>query len=172
MYLYQKGLLKKWYEAYKAGYEDDPTGAKAIEKVIGKPLAKIEADWLKWAAKIESVPVRLAADQAYIGVQLAKQVDGLKILRIVPGSAADLGGLKVGDIIVKLDGRRMADSGELLRTVTAHEVGDKVKIEFRRGGKYKTITVKLGAVPSDLSSLQWPARKVKYGNQLARNRAA
>ncbi len=172
MYLYEKGLLKKWYDAYKAGYEDDPTGAKAIEKVIGKPLDKIEADWLKWARKLKDVPLRLSANQAYIGVQLAKQVDGLKILRIVPGSAADRGGLKVGDIIVKLDGRRMADTGELLRTVTGHDVGDKVKIEFRRGGKYKTVTVKLGAVPRDLSWLRWRAKKVKYADQLARNRAA
>ncbi|MDP6046183.1 MAG: PDZ domain-containing protein, partial [Phycisphaerae bacterium] len=172
MYLYEKGLLKKWYDAYKAGYETDRTGAKAIEKVTGKSLEKVEADWLKWADKLKDVPLRLSAKQAYIGVQLSRQIDGLKILRIVPGSAADLGGLKTGDVIIKLDGRRMADTGELLRTVTAHKVGDKVKIEFRRNGKYKTITIKLGAVPSDLSWLRWRSKKSKYGTEPARNRAA
>ncbi len=45
----------------------------------------------------------------------------------------------------------MVDIGELLRTVTSHKVGDSVKIEFRRGEKYKTVTAKLGAVPNDLA---------------------
>jgi len=152
MYLHEQGLLKSWYNAYTAGYEDDETGAKAIEKVTGKSLDKVEADWLKWIGQLNDVPLRLAAEQAYIGVQLARQVDGLKIIRVVSGSAADKCGLKTGDVIMKLDGRRMVDTGELLRTVTLHKVGDKVKIEFRRGEKYKTVTAKLGAVPSNLNS--------------------
>ena len=150
MYLYEKGLLKKWYDAYTSGYEKDRTGADAIEKVTGKSLEKAEADWLAWVAKIKNVPLSLAARQAYIGVQLARQVDGLRIMRVVPDSAADKAGLKDGDVIVKLDGHRMADMGELLRTVTSHKVGDRVKIEFRRGQEYKTVTAKLGAVPNDL----------------------
>ena len=152
MYLYSKGLLKKWYDAYTSGYETDDTGAKAIEKVAGKPLDKVEADWLAWVAKLKNVPLRLSVKQAYIGVQLARQVDGLRIVRVVPRSAADKAGLRSDDVIIKLDGRRMVDIGELLRTVTSHKVGDRVKIEFRRGEKYKTVTARLGAVPNDLTS--------------------
>ncbi|MBL7221856.1 MAG: PDZ domain-containing protein, partial [Phycisphaerae bacterium] len=95
---------------------------------------------------------RLSVKQAYIGVQLARQVDGLRIVRVVPRSAADKAGLRSDDVIIKLDGRRMVDIGELLRTVTSHKVGDRVKIEFRRGEKYKTVTARLGAVPNDLTS--------------------
>jgi hypothetical protein len=177
MYLYERGLLRKWYDAYTSGYEDDRTGAKAIEKVMGKSLDKVEADWLVWAGKLKDVPLRVVARQAYIGVQLARQVDGLRIMRVVPGSAADRAGLKNGDVIVKLDGRRMADMGELLRTVTSHKVGDKVKIEFRRGGKYKTVTARLGAVPSDLMSgrrrpPRRPPRRPAPRTQPAKKKAA
>jgi len=152
MYLYARGLLKKWYDAYTTGYETDDTGARAIEKVTGKSLKQVESDWLEWVAKLESVPLHLRARGAYIGVQLSRQVDGLRIIRVVPHSAADRAGLEDGDVIVKLDGRRMVDIGELLRTVTSHKVGDRVKIEFRRGKEYKTLTAKLGAVPNDLMS--------------------
>ena len=176
MYLHAKGLLKKWYDAYTSGYETDETGAKAIEKVTGKSLKKVEADWLAWVAKLKEVPLRLSARQAYIGVQLARQVDGLRILRVVPRSAADRCGLENNDVIVKLDGRRMVDIGELLRTVTSHKVGDSVKIEFRRGDKYKTVTAKLGAVPKDLTSTRRrrpPRRhKGKPRTQPAKKKAA
>jgi len=173
MYLHEKGFLKKWYDAYASGYQADPTGTKAFEKVLGKPLDKIEADWLKWVRELKSVPLRLSAKQAYIGVQLARQVDGLKIIRVVPGSAADKGGLKNGDVIVKLDGRRMADTGELLRTVTSREVGDKVIIEFRRGGKYRKVTATLGAAPKDLwSPRRWRPKKPESRTRPAGKKAA
>jgi len=176
MYLHEKGLLKKWYDAYTSGYDKDDSGAKAIEKVTGKSLDKAEAAWLAWVAKLKDVPLRLAARQAYIGVQLARQVDGLRILRVVPRSAADKAGLKDNDVIVKLDGRRMVDIGELLRTVTSHKVGDRVKIEFRRGEQYKTVTAKLGAVPNDLMSTRRrrPTRRrnTKPRTQPAKKKAA
>ena len=173
MYLHEKGLLKKWYDAYTSGYEADDTGAKALEKVTGKSLKKAEADWLAWAAKLKDVPVRLSARQAYIGVQLGRQVDGLRIIRVVPRSAGARAGLKAGDVIVKLDGHRMVDIGELLRTVTSHKVGDRVKIEFRRGEEYKTVTAKLGAVPNDLMPRRRePPRERKPRTQPAKKKAA
>ena len=172
MYLHEKGLLRKWYDAYTAGYEKDPTGAKAIEKVTGKSLKQVEADWLVWVRRLKDVPMRVKVRQAYIGVQLTRQVDGLKILRVVPGSAADKCGLRGGDVIVKLDARRMVDIGELLRTVTSHKVGDRVKIEFRRGGKYKTVTATLGAVPKDLMSRRRTAPKPKPAERPGKKKAA
>lgn len=51
-YVHEKGLLKKWYEAYVAGYKDDPTGARALEAVFGKKLADIEKDWVEWLLRL------------------------------------------------------------------------------------------------------------------------
>lgn len=52
LYLFEKGVLKKWYDAYTAGFAGDPTGGKAMEKALGKPLAQIEADWLEWVVAL------------------------------------------------------------------------------------------------------------------------
>jgi len=167
MYLHEKGLLKAWYDAYTAGYDKDKTGAVAIAKVMGKPLEKVEADWLKWVGKVKSVPRRLAPKQAYIGVQLERQFDGLRIVRVVERSAAAKAGLRADDVIVKLDGRRMVDVPELLRTVSSHKVGDKVAIEYRRARRYATVTATLGAVPTNLVPAPRPVPKPKPKTQPA-----
>ena len=172
MYLHERGLLAKWYDAYTAGYAADKTGAKAMVQVVGKPLGEIEADWVEWVRTVKGVPRRLSPKQAYIGVQLAKQADGLQILRVVTGSAAAGAGLKSGDVITKLDGRRMVDVPELLRTVTSHTVGDRVKIEYRRAGRYATVTATLGAVPERLAPAPRPKPKPKPQTQPAQKKAA
>ena len=172
MYLHEKGMLRKWYDAYTASYAKDRTGIKAIEKVFAKPLARIEADWLAWVPTVKSVPRRLVARQPYIGVQLARQFDGLRIIRVVRGSAADKAGLEAQDVLIKLDGRRMVEVAELLRTVSAHKVGDKVKIQFRRGTKYMTVTATLGAVPTRLIPPPQPKPKPKPETRPAKKKAA
>jgi len=144
MYLHEKGLLKKWYDAYADGYEDDKTGAGAMEKVLNRKLPDIQADWLKWVRKQASPPLRLAAGSAYIGVRTRGQVDGLRILETVPGGGAEKAGLKPGDVIVGVDGERMIDSAALLQFVSSHKPGDRVEIRYRRDGKYDAAVVTLG----------------------------
>ncbi len=151
MYLHQQGKLKAWYEAYTGGYEQEKTGAAAMEKVLGKPLAEVEADWLAWVRKLKPPPRSLPAKHAYIGVSVAGLADGLRIRRVVPGSGADNAGLGVGDVIVSLDGQRVMDPGKLLRIVDKHKVGDKIKIRYRRDGQYRTAAVTLGAMPERLA---------------------
>jgi hypothetical protein len=147
MYLFERGLLKEWYDTYTAGYAQDPSGARALEEVLGKDLAKIEAEWRDWVLGREAPPVRLVPHQAYMGVLVRSQVDGLRIMRVVPGSGADKAPLHVGDLIAKVNGRRVADPAALLSLVDQCEVGDTLTIEIRRGGKYRTVDVTLGAMP-------------------------
>ena len=40
MYLYSKGLLRKWYEVYMDSFKDDPSGGKALEAVLGEKLMR------------------------------------------------------------------------------------------------------------------------------------
>ena len=49
MYLQQKALLKRFYAAARDGSADDPTGLKALEKVIApRKLADFEQEWRAW----------------------------------------------------------------------------------------------------------------------------
>ena len=147
MYLHEKGLLKKWYDTYQAGYDDDRTGAKALEKVLGKKLARIEADWKTWAAALDPPVLRLPPKHAYLGIQLRAGIDGVQVIRVVPGSGAHKAGLKADDVIFTVDGERTIDPGQLMAIIYEHEVGDKVPVRYRRDGKYKNTAVTLGAMP-------------------------
>jgi len=161
MYVYEKGLLKQWYDAYAAGYEADPTGIKALEKVFDKKVAQIEADWKKWVAELPAPPLQFAANHAYVGVRVSAVVDGLRIVQIVPGSAADKAGLKVGDVISGIDDERVVDPDDLLLLVDAHKVGDELQIQYRRDGQYATVAVELLPMPATLPRLEEPQPKTR-----------
>ena len=82
------------------------------------------------------------------------QVEGVFVLRVEPGSAAELSGLRAariapdgtfvaGDIIVGLDGRAVAGVGELLGRLDDYKVGDTVKLQVRRNGGTAEVPVTL-----------------------------
>ena len=50
LYLWEKGWLRPFYDAYKATYDADPTGRAALEKVSGKALPTFQEDWRLWLA--------------------------------------------------------------------------------------------------------------------------
>ena len=158
MYLHHKGVLKQWYDAYKAGYDADRSGAKAMEKVLGSKLSDIEADWKKWVLGLPPPILRLPPKHAYLGIQLLAAIDGVRVMRVVPGSGADRAGLKVDDVIVQVDDERTIKPAELMDLVYTHEVGDEVRVRFRRDGKYHDATVTLGALPEPAKSTK-PSRQ-------------
>ena len=49
LYLQRKGLLKKYYRAFRENVDDDPTGLETLKEVIGrKTLEQFEEEWRKW----------------------------------------------------------------------------------------------------------------------------
>ena len=148
MYLYSKGLLGKWYGAYVEAYESDNTGQAAMEKVLGKKLDQIEKDWHEWAMDQKPALTRLPPDSAYIGIQLRQATDGVEIMLAVRGGGADKAGLKVGDVILEVDGERVFEPEELMNVVHERNAGDTVKIRYRRDGKYAESAVTLTRMPA------------------------
>ncbi|MFL5826786.1 MAG: S1C family serine protease [Thermoleophilaceae bacterium] len=73
---------------------------------------------------------------------------GALVEKVESGQAGESGGLKVGDVIKKIDGRTVADSTDITAAVSNHAPGDKVKIEIQRNGQSKTLTVTLGTRPA------------------------
>jgi hypothetical protein len=67
LYLYDQKLLRKWYDTYKAGFDEDATGKKAIEKVTGRTFEDFEKDWTAWMLARKPVPMSTGADGVTIG---------------------------------------------------------------------------------------------------------
>lgn len=66
---------------------------------------------------------------------------------VVNGSPADKGGLKEGDVIVKLGGDDVTAASSLPSVVAKHKAGERVEVVVMRDGKKQTLTVMLEEVP-------------------------
>ena len=78
---------------------------------------------------------------------------GAGINSVMPGSAADNGGILPGDIIVSVNGQSILRSGDLPHIVGLIEPGKSIKIVVYREGKQKKLTVKVGALEGDEDAL-------------------
>jgi hypothetical protein len=100
-------------------------------------------------------PLVFPAPRAALGILLGpdrdKHKDGVEILSVSPGGAAEEAGLKSGDVIIEIDGRSLAREGErdphekLLSYIREVEPNQKVRLKYRRDGK--THEVELAARP-------------------------
>jgi putative serine protease PepD len=85
---------------------------------------------------------------AYLGVGIASASNGVQITQVRPGTPASDAGLKTGDVIVRFDGHKVTNAGELGQAVDAKRPGDSVSLTYTRNGSTHTVTLKLAVRPS------------------------
>lgn len=74
-------------------------------------------------------------------------VVGVYIKSIDDFSAAEKAGLKAGDVIVEVEGKKITKMDELNEIKNSHKIGDQIKLKVNRDGNEKEITVTLGEQP-------------------------
>jgi S1-C subfamily serine protease len=96
--------------------------------------------------------------RAYLGVagraqplspRLAAQLGrarGLRVVEVVPRSAADIAGLRPGDVIVELDGHAIQTAGDVQHLMMAEVVDRFAVLRVVRDGELRTVT----AIPAEL----------------------
>ena len=89
--------------------------------------------------------VTIQAIDAEAAEALNAAVDrGALITESVPGSAAEDSGLKVDDIIIGVNDKKITDASELRNAIGLMGSGEDVDIEYIRNGKTRTTVAKLG----------------------------
>lgn len=83
-----------------------------------------------------------------------EDINGLYVQNTIKGGAAEEAGLKAGDIITKIEGRTINSSSDLQERVARLRPNDKVKLNYKREGKEKEITVTLKAEEATKSSMK------------------
>ena len=66
---------------------------------------------------------------------------GVTVSSVVAGSPADQAGLKVGDTITSVDGKRVSKGSELVADIASRKPGSKVNLSFLRNGKNQETSV-------------------------------
>ena len=66
---------------------------------------------------------------------------GVTVSSVVPGSPADTAGLKVGDTITSVDGKKVTKGTELVADIASRKPGSKVTLNFLRNGKTQDTSV-------------------------------
>ena len=69
--------------------------------------------------------------------------EGLYVANVVPGSAAELGGIKTGDVITGADGKEVKTASELNEIRDSKKIGEELKLDVYRDGKNITVTIYL-----------------------------
>jgi serine protease Do len=68
---------------------------------------------------------------------------GALVSQVEPDSAGAKAGLKIGDVIVAFNGKKVEDAGQLQVMITQQTPGTRVELEVRRDGKTMTVPVTL-----------------------------
>lgn len=112
--------LKLGGEAEGMGFAIPINEVKAKLDVLSKPI-------LTLGIKVREVNKEISKE--------TNLPEGLFVAEVVPYSSAEKSGIKVGDVIVKFDGKKIKTFDELKEIKDSKKEGDKVKIELIRDGK-------------------------------------
>lgn len=110
-----------------------------------------------------------SVERGYIGVVIqdltpdlartfnVKDVKGVLVAEVSKDSPAEKAGLKQGDVIVELNGKRVEKVGPFRNRVALIAPGTKVQIVVLRDGRRKSLTVEIGKLPSATQKPAVPA---------------
>ena len=94
-------------------------------------------------AQIGITPMTLTSELASrFGINAS---EGAIINSLTSGGAAEKAGLKVGDVIIKVNNESIASASDLVLAIRSHSPNDEVEVTYLRDGKEETTKVKLGA---------------------------
>ncbi|MFE3035374.1 S1C family serine protease [Streptomyces canus] len=64
---------------------------------------------------------------------------------VTPGGPGDRAGLRAGDVITAVDGRRIHSGDELIVRTRAHRPGDRLQLTVKRDGRERNLSLALGS---------------------------
>jgi S1-C subfamily serine protease len=122
---------------------------RAAREVAELSTKMREEAWAKYEPKLDMVSQR-----SMLGINIGDshgrgdtQTDGVRIVSVSPGGAAEEGGLKANDVILSIDGKplhsekKTSAQEQLLAQMRQVEPGTQVTIEYRRDGNVQTTKV-------------------------------
>lgn len=146
LFLFERGALADWWARYEQTYSKDPSGLTALEQTLGMPTASIDKALRAWLLDLPEVAEEIKAGMASLGVELSLgRGDGPRVAKYLPGGRARDAGLRLGDVIVAIDGASTRTIDDAHRLLGERQAGEEVEVRLRRGRLWLTLRVPLVA---------------------------
>lgn len=116
--------------------------ANAVKQITGRLIADGKVVYPFFG--ISSVPVTQdVAAQAGLTA-----THGVYVAEVTAGGPAEAAGIKVGDVILAIDGQTVDEQHSFVEVLFLHKPGDAVKADIQHGDKTSTVSVTLGERPA------------------------
>jgi serine protease Do len=102
---------------------------------------KVARGWL--GVQIQSITDEIAES---LGLE---DTHGALVAGVQPGSPAALGGIKPGDVIVSMNGKKLDDFKDLSKLVASTKAGSESTLQVKRQGEIRELEIKIGNMPGD-----------------------
>jgi len=128
-------------EVVGTGYVFSKAEAPSSGMALAIPIEKV----LKVFREIKE---KGKVERGWLGIYIQENINGeVEVYNVEKNSPAWRAGLKEGDVILKINGRRVENTSFLAAEIREKKPGEKVVLEIRRNSKIKKIEIKLGELP-------------------------
>jgi len=119
----------------------------ALSRIAGLAIPASTVDRV-----VDEILSRGHVARGYLGVglqpvELPDHQKGLIVLSLEPDGPAAKAGVLIGDVLVSLGGKEVADTDDIQSVLEGHKVGTKIEAGLVRGGVAATIGVAIGERP-------------------------
>ena len=125
----------------KAVAQGSSEPSAATEKRPAVPDFENKGGWL--GVKLQEMDADLRATMG------GSEQEGVLVLKVVPGSAAEKKGLRQGNVILAIDGTLVRTLREALSLIGRHAPGEKMALLIQSGSESRFIAVTLGSRPAE-----------------------
>jgi carboxyl-terminal processing protease len=157
-------LFAEVYERIKRDYVDEVDNHELMEKAVRGMVAALDPH-SAFLDSEEFEEIRLSTMGSYpgVGIEVVAEDAGVKILRPIEGSPAELAGMRSGDVIVKIDGVDVgADLAGAINRMRG-PAGSTVRLSVRRAGHSELLNFLLRRAKVEVRSVAQQNLEPGYG---------
>ena len=100
-------------------------------------------------APLPRVPPADDRGSGYFGVYLSSDDTNLTITELVKDGPAEASGLRVGDVLIRVDRIEADDRDKIRQVISALRPGSRIEVVVRRQDKQIPVKVRVGEKPPD-----------------------
>jgi serine protease Do len=105
------------------------------------PITEYAETWDQLVKSEDKLP------RMFVGAEAKDEAAGCRVSEVEKNSPASKAGLKVGDLILKVEGREIKASASFLRWVGETKPGEVLDLEIKRGARVFTLPLKPESAP-------------------------